>query len=104
MESAAACEGELSRPEGTRTIAVRWIPGFESIAALPRSAIPREIGAGISVAAVAIPIGLAYAKLTGVPNEIGLYASIVPTAAYALFGPSSRYLIVGPDTATWFGL
>lgn len=79
---------------------MRWIPGIDSIAALPRSAIPREIGAGISVAAVAIPIGLAYAKLTGVPTEIGLYASIVPTAAYALFGPSSRYLIVGPDTAT----
>ena len=81
-------------------MAVRWLPGLESIAALPRSAIPREIGAGISVAAVAIPIGLAYAKLTGVPPEIGLYASIIPTAAYALFGPSSRYLIVGPDTAT----
>jgi high affinity sulfate transporter 1 len=79
---------------------MRWIPGLESIAALPRAAIPREIGAGISVAAVSIPIGLAYAKLVGVPTEIGLYASILPTAAYALFGPSSRYLIVGPDTAT----
>jgi high affinity sulfate transporter 1 len=81
-------------------MAARWVPGLETIAALPRSAIPREIGAGISVAAVAIPIGLAYAKITGVPAEIGLYASILPTAAYALFGPSSRYLIVGPDTAT----
>jgi SulP family sulfate permease len=67
---------------------------------LPRSAIPREIAAGISVAAVAIPIGLAYSKLVGVPPEFGLYASIFPTLAYALFGPSSRYLIVGPDTAT----
>ena len=77
-----------------------WLPGLQTIRALPRSAIPREIGAGISVAAVAIPVGLAYAKITGVPTEIGLYASIVPTLAYALFGPSSRYLIVGPDTAT----
>ena len=76
------------------------MPGLQTIAALPRSAIPREIGAGISVAAVAIPVGLAYAQITGVPTEIGLYASIVPTLAYALFGPSSRYLIVGPDTAT----
>ena len=81
-------------------MAVRWIAGLESIKALPPSAIPREIGAGLSVAAVAIPIGLAYAELTGVPTEVGLYASILPTAAYALFGPSSRYLIVGPDTAT----
>jgi high affinity sulfate transporter 1 len=78
----------------------RWVPGLAAIASLPPSAIPREIGAGISVAAVAVPIGLAYSKLVGVPPEIGLYASILPTLAYALFGPSSRYLIVGPDTAT----
>ena len=81
----------------------RWLcAGFRACEhrTLPRSAIPREIGAGISVAAVAIPIGLAYSKLVGVPPEIGLYASIFPTLAYALFGPSSRYLIVGPDTAT----
>jgi high affinity sulfate transporter 1 len=78
----------------------RWIPGLASITSLPASAIPREIGAGISVAAVAVPIGLAYSRLVGVPPEIGLYASIFPTLAYALFGPSSRYLIVGPDTAT----
>lgn len=79
---------------------MRWIPGLASIASLSRSAIPREIGAGVSVAAVAVPIGLAYSRLVGVPPEIGLYASIFPTLAYALFGPSSRYLIVGPDTAT----
>ena len=78
----------------------RWLPGLWSIAHLPRDAIVREIGAGVSVAAVAIPIGLAYSKLVGVPPEFGLYASIFPTLAYALFGPSSRYLIVAPDTAT----
>ena len=78
----------------------RWIPGLATIASLPPSAIPREIGAGLSVAAVAVPIGLAYSKLVGVPTEIGLYASIFPTLAYALLGASSRYLIVGPDTAT----
>ena len=68
----------------------RWIPGLGSIASLPLSAIPRELGAGLSVAAVAVPIGLAYSKLVGVPTEIGLYASIFPTLAYALFGSSSR--------------
>jgi len=78
----------------------RLIPGLATLKGLTPSAIPREIGAGISVAAVAIPIGLAYARLAGLPPEIGLYASIFPTLAYALFGPSSRYLIVGPDTAT----
>jgi high affinity sulfate transporter 1 len=76
-----------------------WPPGLRDIASLKPSAIPREIGAGISVAAVAIPIGLAYSELVGVPPQIGLYASIVPTVAYALLGPSSRFLIVGPDAA-----
>jgi MFS superfamily sulfate permease-like transporter len=67
--------------------------------ALPLAAIPGEIGAGASIAAVAIPVGLAYANIVGVSPVVGLYASIAPTLAYALFGPS-RYLIVGPDTAT----
>jgi MFS superfamily sulfate permease-like transporter len=51
---------------------------------------------GVSVAAVAIPIGLAYARLAGLPPEIGLYASIFPTLAYALFGPVVR---ATPDSA-----
>lgn len=77
----------------------RLIPGLSTLAGLSPAAIPREIGAGISVAAVAIPIGLAFSRLAGLPPEIGLYASIFPTLAYALFGSSSRFLIVGPDTA-----
>src|SRR5688572_6658772 len=77
----------------------RAIPGLSTLSGLAPSAIPREIGAGVSVAAVAIPIGLAYSRLVGLPPEIGLYASIFPTLAYALFGPSSRYLVIGPDTS-----
>ncbi|MGZ8281526.1 MAG: SulP family inorganic anion transporter [Allosphingosinicella sp.] len=76
------------------------VPGLRSIATLTRAALPHEIAAGLSVAAVAVPVGLAMAKLIGVPPEVGLYASIIPTLIYALVGPSSRYLIVGPDTAT----
>lgn len=76
-----------------------WIPGWASLRGVSLDALPQEIAAGLSIAAVAIPIGLAYAALTGVPLQVGLYASIFPMVAYALFGPS-RYLIVGPDTAT----
>ncbi len=74
--------------------------GLRSIADLRPSEIPSEIAAGVSVAAVAIPIALAYAKIVGVPSEVGLYATIAGGLAYTVFGPSSRYLIVGPDTAT----
>src|SRR6478752_2336298 len=77
----------------------RLIPGLSTLRGVGLAEIPREIGAGVSVAAVAIPIGLAYSRLVGLPPEIGLYASVFPTLAYALFGPSSRYLIIGPDTS-----
>jgi len=77
----------------------RVIPGLATLKGLSLADIPRELGAGVSVAAVAIPIGLAYSRLVGLPPEVGLYASIFPTLAYALFGPSSRFLVIGPDAS-----
>jgi high affinity sulfate transporter 1 len=64
-----------------------------------RADLPSDIIAGLSVAAVALPVGVAYAQLAGFRPEFGLYASILPLVAYALFG-TSRQLIVGPDAAT----
>src|SRR3954470_24364195 len=61
--------------------------------------IGRDITAGFAVAAVALPIGVAYPAIAGLPPVVGLYASILPLIAYAVFG-SSRQLIVGPDAAT----
>jgi high affinity sulfate transporter 1 len=58
-----------------------------------------DLVAGLSVAAVAIPTAIAYAQLAGVPAAHGLYASILPLAAYAFFG-TSRQLIIAPDAAT----
>jgi high affinity sulfate transporter 1 len=58
-----------------------------------------DLLAGISVAAVALPIAIAYAHLAGVPPVYGLYASLLPLVAYALLG-SSRQLIIAPDAAT----
>ncbi|MGO8738498.1 SulP family inorganic anion transporter [Rhodoblastus sp.] len=58
-----------------------------------------DLAAGLAVAAVAVPVGVAYAELAGFRPEIGLYSSILPLVAYAAFG-SSRQLIVGPDAAT----
>ncbi len=55
--------------------------------------------AGLSVAAVALPVGVAYSQLAGLPPVHGLYASILPLVAYALFG-TSRQLVMGPDAAT----
>lgn len=77
----------------------RWLPGWISLRTLDASSVPRELAAGLGVAAVAVPVSLALADLIGVPPVFGLYASIFSMLAYALFGPS-RYLVVGPDTAT----
>src|SRR3984957_13378264 len=45
-----------------------------------------------------VPVGIAYAVASGVPGICGLYATIIPLLAYALFGPS-RILVLGPDSS-----
>jgi high affinity sulfate transporter 1 len=57
-----------------------------------------DLVAGLSVAAVALPIGIAYARVADFPPAVGIYSSILPAIAYVLFG-SSRQLIVNPDAA-----
>ena len=58
-----------------------------------------DVSAGLAIAAVGLPSAIAYPAIAGLPPETGIYASIAPMAAYAVFGPS-RFLIVGPDAAT----
>jgi high affinity sulfate transporter 1 len=60
---------------------------------------PHDLVAGISVAAVALPVAMAYAELAGFSPVVGLYSSILPLVAYAIFG-TSRQLMVNPDAAT----
>lgn len=75
------------------------MPGLVSLLGYQRSWLAADVRAGISVAAVALPVAIAYAELTGVGAIVGLYSCILPMIVYALFG-SSRQLIVGPDAAT----
>jgi len=58
-----------------------------------------DVSAGIVVAVMLVPQGMAYAMLAGMPPVAGLYASAVPVLAYVLFG-SSRQLAVGPSALT----
>lgn len=74
-------------------------PGLMNLLAYERSWLKPDIRAGLSVAAVALPVAIAYAELAGVSAIVGLYSCILPMIAYAIFG-SSRQLIVGPDAAT----
>jgi high affinity sulfate transporter 1 len=75
-----------------------WMPGLETFRGYRREWLASDVVAGLSVAAVALPVGIAYAKLAGFPPVVGIYSSILPLVAYALFG-SSRQLMVNPDAA-----
>jgi high affinity sulfate transporter 1 len=57
-----------------------------------------DIVAGLVLTTMLVPVGVAYAEASGVPGVCGLYATIVPLLAYAIFGPS-RILVLGPDSA-----
>jgi SulP family sulfate permease len=68
---------------------LRWLPRYQ------RGDLRGDLIAGFTISALLIPQGLAYALLAGLPPQVGLYASIAPVIAYAIFG-TSRQLAVGP--------
>lgn len=73
----------------------RFAPGLPALLGYQRSDFPHDLSAGLAVAAVAVPVSVACAQLAGLPPVVGLYATILPLVAYALFG-TSRQLSVGP--------
>ncbi len=58
-----------------------------------------DIVAGLTVAALIVPLSIGYAGVAGLPPEAGLYASLAPLLLYAIFG-SARRLVIGPDAST----
>ena len=75
-----------------------WLPGLDTLRRYETAWLPHDIFAGIVLATMLIPVGIAYAVASGLPGIYGLYATIVPLLVYALFGPS-RILVLGPDSA-----
>jgi high affinity sulfate transporter 1 len=71
---------------------LRWLPTYE------RAWLPRDAIAGVTLAAYAIPVSLAYATLAGLPPQHGVYCYLVAGLAYTLFG-TSRQLAIGPTSA-----
>jgi len=76
----------------------RWLPGLAVARDYRREWLRTDVVAGIVLTALLIPAGMGYAEAAGLPPVAGLYATIVPLLAYALFGPS-RILVLGPDSA-----
>src|SRR6187397_510771 len=76
----------------------RWVPGLAVLSHYEAAWLPQDIVAGLVLTTMLVPVGIAYAVASGVPGIYGLYATIIPLLAYALFGPS-RILVLGPDSA-----
>ena len=76
----------------------RWFPGLQTLRGYQVAWLRHDIVAGLVLTTMLVPVGIAYAVASGVPGIYGLYATIVPLLAYALFGPS-RILVLGPDSS-----
>ena len=77
---------------------MRWVPGLQTLRSYESSWLRHDIVAGLVMTTMLVPVGIAYAVASGLPGINGLYATIIPLLAYAVFGPS-RILILGPDSA-----
>ena len=75
----------------------RWAPGLHTLRHYPRRWLFNDAVAGLVLTAVLIPVGMGYAEASGLPAIHGLYATILPLLAYAVFGPS-RIMVLGPDS------
>jgi len=75
-----------------------WMPGLQTLRHYSADLLLHDIAAGLVLTTMLVPVGIAYAVASGVPGIYGLYATIVPLLAYALFGPS-RILVLGPDSS-----
>jgi high affinity sulfate transporter 1 len=85
---------QAARPGGLS----RWLPALAALRSYRRAWLAKDILAGLALTAVLVPVGMGYAEASGLPAIYGLYATITPLLAYAVFGPS-RILVLGPDSA-----
>jgi high affinity sulfate transporter 1 len=77
---------------------IHWLPAVVKLRDYQATWLFHDVVAGIVLATMLVPVGIAYAVASGVPGINGLYATIIPLLAYALFGPS-RILVLGPDSS-----
>jgi high affinity sulfate transporter 1 len=98
ISPADSYEGDASpfQQPARRPLLQRLIPVSEQVPGYRGGTLRRDLLAGVTVAALALPASLAYAEIAGLSPVIGLYALLLPAIAYALLG-SSRQLVVGPD-------
>src|SRR4051794_20660969 len=77
---------------------VSAVPGVRLVSSYRLSWVRSDVVAGLVLATLLVPQGMAYAELAGLPPITGLYTSILCLAGYAVFGPS-KILVLGPDSS-----
>ncbi len=87
------------RPAAKDPLLVRAVPVAQDVPSYRPASAGRDLLAGLTVAALAVPSAMAYGQLAGLSPVNGLYALLLPTVAYVLLG-SSRRLVIGPEGAT----
>jgi SulP family sulfate permease len=80
----------------SETSRLKWPRPFGGLQGITWASLPREVSAGITLAALIIPLNIGYAQVAGLPPAVGLYAGIIPLALFALF-TSSRQVVGSPD-------
>lgn len=75
---------------------VQWPTMFSGLRGIAWANLPSEISAGITLAALIIPLNIGYAQIAGLPPVFGLYAGIIPLAIFALF-TSPPHVVGSPD-------
>ncbi len=74
----------------------QWPTVFSGLRGMTWANLPSEISAGITLAALIIPLNIGYAQVAGLPPVFGLYAGIIPLGIFAIF-TSSRHVVGSPD-------
>src|SRR3954468_8463268 len=74
------------------------VPGLRMLSSYRAGWLRQDVVAGLVLATLLVPQGMAYAELAGLPPITGLYTSILCLAGYAVFGPS-KILVLGPDSS-----
>ncbi len=77
---------------------IRWPRLFAGLSGIKLADVPREVSAGVTLAALMIPLNIGYAQVAGLPPAAGLYAAIIPLVVFALLA-SSRHLVTSPDAS-----
>src|SRR5499426_787163 len=98
MPTCAQAMKNPSERGGNRLGRLRFVPATRWLKEYQAAWLPGDVTAGITLAAYAIPVSLAYAALAGLPPQVGVYGYLLGGIGYALLG-SSRQLAVGPTSA-----